>query len=152
MGKVYRLCSECCLFDNFLLLIWELHRNHNTVYVKYGEKSTNNYKFVYLKLNNGRCDPECVCAGEMAAVDCECVWKLVFARFPAELFNDPFLAHELLRFLRQNLDGLRLRAPEFIRFLPNLLKVSIQNPGMLRPAAWIPAHFLTLLCVVFSMG
>ncbi|XP_032443442.1 AP-5 complex subunit zeta-1 isoform X1 [Xiphophorus hellerii] len=60
--------------------------------------------------------------GEMAAVDCECVWKLVFARFPAELFNDPFLAHELLRFLRQNLDGLRLRAPEFIRFLPNLLK------------------------------
>uniref|UniRef100_A0A096MIH0 Adaptor related protein complex 5 subunit zeta 1 n=1 Tax=Poecilia formosa TaxID=48698 RepID=A0A096MIH0_POEFO len=61
-------------------------------------------------------------AGEMAAVDCECVWKLVFGRFPAELFNNPFLAHELLRFLRQNLDSLRLRAPEFIRFLPNFLK------------------------------
>ncbi|XP_014902948.1 AP-5 complex subunit zeta-1 isoform X1 [Poecilia latipinna] len=60
--------------------------------------------------------------GEMAAVDCECVWKLVFGRFPAELFNNPFLAHELLRFLRQNLDSLRLRAPEFIRFLPNFLK------------------------------
>uniref|UniRef100_A0A3P9Q063 Adaptor related protein complex 5 subunit zeta 1 n=1 Tax=Poecilia reticulata TaxID=8081 RepID=A0A3P9Q063_POERE len=60
--------------------------------------------------------------GEMAAVDCECVWKLVFGRFPAELFNDPFLAHELLRFLRQNLDSLRLRTPEFIRFLPNFLK------------------------------
>ncbi|XP_054892020.1 AP-5 complex subunit zeta-1 isoform X2 [Poeciliopsis prolifica] len=60
--------------------------------------------------------------GEMAAVDCECVWKLVFGRFPAELFNDPFLAHELLRFLRQNLDSLRLRAPQFTRFLPNLLK------------------------------
>uniref|UniRef100_A0A3Q2UAJ3 Adaptor related protein complex 5 subunit zeta 1 n=1 Tax=Fundulus heteroclitus TaxID=8078 RepID=A0A3Q2UAJ3_FUNHE len=60
--------------------------------------------------------------GEMAAVDCESVWKLVFGRFPAELFNDPFLAHELLRFLRQELDSLKLRAPEFIRFLPNLLK------------------------------
>ncbi|KAM4716735.1 AP-5 complex subunit zeta-1 isoform 2-T2 [Anableps anableps] len=60
--------------------------------------------------------------GEMAAVDCECVWKLVFGRFPAELFNDSFLAHELLRFLRLNLESLQLRAPEFIRFLPNLLK------------------------------
>ncbi|XP_047215970.1 AP-5 complex subunit zeta-1-like isoform X3 [Girardinichthys multiradiatus] len=60
--------------------------------------------------------------GEMAAVDCESVWKLVFGRFPAELFNDPFLAHELLRFLRLNLESLQLRTPEFIRFLPNLLK------------------------------
>lgn len=60
--------------------------------------------------------------GEMAAVDCESVWKLVFGRFPAELFNDPFLAHELLSFLRLNLENLQLRAPEFIHFLPNLLK------------------------------
>lgn len=59
----------------------------------------------------------------MAAVDCESVWKLVFARFPAELFNDPFLAHELLRFLRLNLESVKLRAPEFIRFFPNILKV-----------------------------
>ncbi|XP_071762485.2 AP-5 complex subunit zeta-1 isoform X1 [Centroberyx gerrardi] len=60
--------------------------------------------------------------GEMAAVDCECVWKLVFGRFPAELFNDPFLAHELLRFLRLNLGNLQLRAPQYTRSFPNLLK------------------------------
>ncbi|XP_038123258.1 AP-5 complex subunit zeta-1 isoform X1 [Cyprinodon tularosa] len=60
--------------------------------------------------------------GELAAVDCESVWKLVFGRFPAELFSDPFLSHELLRFLRLNLENLQLRVPEFIRFFPNLLK------------------------------
>ncbi|XP_062294575.1 AP-5 complex subunit zeta-1 isoform X2 [Scomber scombrus] len=60
--------------------------------------------------------------GEMAAVDCECVWKLVFSRFPAELFNDPFLAHELLRFLRVNLESLQLRVPQYTRSFPNLLK------------------------------
>ncbi|XP_076020718.1 AP-5 complex subunit zeta-1 isoform X2 [Genypterus blacodes] len=60
--------------------------------------------------------------GEMAAVDCECVWVLLFGRFPAELFNDPFLAHELLRFLRQNLEDLQLRVPKYIRSFPNLLK------------------------------
>ncbi|XP_040918617.1 AP-5 complex subunit zeta-1 isoform X2 [Toxotes jaculatrix] len=60
--------------------------------------------------------------GEVAAVDCECVWKLVFGRFPAELFSDPFLAHELLRFLRQNLESLQLRVPQYTRSFPNLLK------------------------------
>ncbi|KAM3864460.1 AP-5 complex subunit zeta-1 [Diretmus argenteus] len=60
--------------------------------------------------------------GEMAAVDCECVWKLVFSRFPAELFNDPFLAHELLRFLRLNLGSLQLRVPQYTQSFPNLLK------------------------------
>ncbi|XP_053193736.1 AP-5 complex subunit zeta-1 isoform X2 [Scomber japonicus] len=60
--------------------------------------------------------------GEMAAVDCECVWKLVFSRFPAELFNDPFLAHELLRFLRMNLESLQVRVPQYTRSFPNLLK------------------------------
>ncbi|XP_067472035.1 AP-5 complex subunit zeta-1 isoform X1 [Thunnus thynnus] len=60
--------------------------------------------------------------GEMAAVDCECVWKLVIGRFPSELFNDPFLAHELLRFLRQNLESLQLRVPQYTRSFPNLLK------------------------------
>ncbi|XP_035472368.2 AP-5 complex subunit zeta-1 isoform X2 [Scophthalmus maximus] len=60
--------------------------------------------------------------GEMAAVDCESVWKLVFGRFPAELFNSPFLAHELLRFLRLNLESLQLRVPEYTRSFPNLLK------------------------------
>lgn len=59
----------------------------------------------------------------MAAVDCDVAWKLVFGRFPAELFNDPFLAHELLRFLRLNLESLQLRVPEYTHFFPNLLKV-----------------------------
>ncbi|XP_037111747.1 AP-5 complex subunit zeta-1 isoform X2 [Syngnathus acus] len=60
--------------------------------------------------------------GEMAAVDCDCVWNLVLGRFPAELFNDPFLAHELLRFLRLNLENVQLRVPQYIRHFPNLLK------------------------------
>ncbi|KAM9780524.1 LOW QUALITY PROTEIN: AP-5 complex subunit zeta-1 [Neosynchiropus ocellatus] len=60
--------------------------------------------------------------GEMAAVDCESVWTLVFGRFPAELFNDPFLAHELLRFLRVNLRSLGPRVPQYTRSFPNLLK------------------------------
>ncbi|KAM7372299.1 hypothetical protein PAMP_009478 [Pampus punctatissimus] len=61
--------------------------------------------------------------GEMAAVDCECVWNLVFGRFPADLFNDPFLAHELLRFLRVNLESLQLRVPQYTCSFPNLLKL-----------------------------
>uniref|UniRef100_A0A8C2ZC38 Adaptor related protein complex 5 subunit zeta 1 n=1 Tax=Cyclopterus lumpus TaxID=8103 RepID=A0A8C2ZC38_CYCLU len=55
--------------------------------------------------------------GEMAAVDCECVWKLVFGRFPAELFNNQFLAHELLRFLRLNLESLQ-DTQTFCSFIP----------------------------------
>nr|XP_020506979.1 AP-5 complex subunit zeta-1 isoform X1 [Labrus bergylta] len=60
--------------------------------------------------------------GETAAVDCESVWNLVFGRFPAELFNDLFLAHELLRFLRLNLESLQARVPQYTRSFPNLLK------------------------------
>ncbi|XP_068574442.1 AP-5 complex subunit zeta-1 isoform X2 [Cebidichthys violaceus] len=60
--------------------------------------------------------------GEMAAVDCESVWTLVFGRFPAELFNSPFLAHEFLRFLRLNLESLQLRVPQYSHSFPNLLK------------------------------
>lgn len=69
----------------------------------------------------------CINVGEMAAVDCESVWKLLFGRFPAELFSDPFLAHELLRFLRLNLDSLPLRVPQFTRSFPNLLKVNVSK-------------------------
>ncbi|XP_028310302.1 AP-5 complex subunit zeta-1 isoform X2 [Gouania willdenowi] len=60
--------------------------------------------------------------GEMAAVDCESVWKLVFSQCPAELFNDYFLAHELLRFLRVNLETIQQRVPQYTRSFPNLLK------------------------------
>ncbi|XP_068605497.1 AP-5 complex subunit zeta-1 [Brachionichthys hirsutus] len=69
--------------------------------------------------------------GEMAAVDCDGVWKLVFERFPAELFNDNFLAHELLRFLRLNLVSLQLRVQQYTAFFPNLLKLLAWNtPAM----------------------
>lgn len=61
--------------------------------------------------------------GEVASVDCEHVWNLVFGRFPAELFNDNFLAYELLRFLQLNLDRLLLRVPQYLHHFPNLLKV-----------------------------
>lgn len=64
-------------------------------------------------------------------MDCDVVWKLVFGRFPAELFNDQFLAHELLRFLRLNLDSLKFRVPHYNRFFPNLLKVTTGEPGPL---------------------
>ncbi|KAM9745659.1 AP-5 complex subunit zeta-1 isoform 2-T2 [Menidia menidia] len=60
--------------------------------------------------------------GELAAVDCDAVWKLVLGRFPAELFNEPFLAHELLRFLRLHADSVRQRAPQYTRSFPNILK------------------------------
>ena len=76
----------------------------------------------------------------MAAVDCECVWKLVFGRFPAELFNDPFLAHELLRFLRLNLESLQLRVPQHTRFFPNLLKVKIRENAFTRLTVLYSAH------------
>ncbi|XP_024920071.1 AP-5 complex subunit zeta-1 isoform X2 [Cynoglossus semilaevis] len=60
--------------------------------------------------------------GEIAAVDCDSVWQLVFSQFPAELFNDPFLAYELLRFLRLNVENLQLRVPQYTHSFPNLLK------------------------------
>lgn len=63
----------------------------------------------------------------MAAVDCESVWNLVFGRFPAELFNDHFLAHELLHFLRLNLESLQLRVPQYTHSFPNLLKVKTRR-------------------------
>lgn len=66
-------------------------------------------------------------------MDCEIVWNLVFGRFPAELFNDHFLAHELLRFLRLNLESLQLRVPQYTHFFPNLLKVKTrENPSTQR--------------------
>uniref|UniRef100_A0A669CJH9 Adaptor related protein complex 5 subunit zeta 1 n=1 Tax=Oreochromis niloticus TaxID=8128 RepID=A0A669CJH9_ORENI len=69
--------------------------------------------------------------GEIAAVDCENVWKVVFGRFPTELFNDPFLAHELLRFLRLNLESIELRVPQYTRYFPNLLKfLAWDSPAM----------------------
>ncbi|XP_033826623.1 AP-5 complex subunit zeta-1 isoform X1 [Periophthalmus magnuspinnatus] len=70
--------------------------------------------------------------GEMAAVDCECMWQLVFSRFPAELFNDPLLAHEFLRFVRQNIQNLPVKVPQYTRSFPNLLKfLAWDSPAMI---------------------
>ncbi|CAL8304761.1 unnamed protein product [Merluccius merluccius] len=70
--------------------------------------------------------------GERAAVECESVWKLVFGRFPAELFNEPYLAHELLRFTRLNLEHLRARVPQYTHAFPNLLKfLAWDSPAVL---------------------
>lgn len=63
------------------------------------------------------------------------MWNLVFGRFPAELFNDHFLAHELLRFLRLNLESLHLRVPQYTHFFPNLLKVKTRPHGLTVVAA-----------------
>ncbi|KAM8845348.1 AP-5 complex subunit zeta-1 isoform 2-T2 [Spinachia spinachia] len=60
--------------------------------------------------------------GETAAVDCESVWNLVFGRFPAELFDQRFVAHEFLRFIRLNLESLQIRVPQYSHSFPNLLK------------------------------
>ncbi|XP_077590208.1 AP-5 complex subunit zeta-1 [Stigmatopora nigra] len=90
--------------------------------------------------------------GEMAAVDCDCVWNLVLGRFPAELYNDPFLAHELLRFLRLNLEEVQLRVPQYIRNFPNFLKfLAWDSPAVvddfvdLLPSFVTPATALELL-------
>lgn len=66
-------------------------------------------------------------------MDCESVWNLVFGRFPAELFDHQFLAHEFLRFIRLNLESLQLRVPQYSRSFPNLLKVkSCENASAQR--------------------
>lgn len=97
----------------------------------------------------------------MAAVDCDVVWKLVFGRFPAELFNDPFLAHELLRFLRLNLESLQLRVPEYTHFFPNLLKVKRKThelyfdtcPLYTVRVVWKNAYMIfPTVSAVFSLG
>uniref|UniRef100_A0A3B4AD23 Uncharacterized protein n=1 Tax=Periophthalmus magnuspinnatus TaxID=409849 RepID=A0A3B4AD23_9GOBI len=68
--------------------------------------------------------------GEMAAVDCECMWQLVFSRF--KLFNDPLLAHEFLRFVRQNIQNLPVKVPQYTRSFPNLLKfLAWDSPAMI---------------------
>ncbi|CAL8275005.1 unnamed protein product [Lota lota] len=70
--------------------------------------------------------------GEMVAVECEPVWKLVFGRFPAELFNDPYLAHELLGFTRLHLEHLQSRVAQYTHAFPNLLKfLAWDSPAVL---------------------
>ncbi|CAL8310030.1 unnamed protein product [Arctogadus glacialis] len=69
---------------------------------------------------------------ETAAVDCEPVWRLVFGRLPAELFNDPHLAHSLLRFTRLHLHHLQPRVVQYTQAFPNLLKfLAWDSPAVL---------------------
>ncbi|XP_008283942.1 AP-5 complex subunit zeta-1 isoform X2 [Stegastes partitus] len=96
--------------------------------------------------------------GEMAALDCESVWKLVLGQFPAVLFNDPFLAHELLRFLRLNLEKLQLRVPQYTHFFPNLLKfLAWDSPAVvddfvdLLPSLVTPATAVELLHTLLDL-
>uniref|UniRef100_A0AAQ5ZTP0 Adaptor related protein complex 5 subunit zeta 1 n=1 Tax=Amphiprion ocellaris TaxID=80972 RepID=A0AAQ5ZTP0_AMPOC len=96
--------------------------------------------------------------GEMAAVDCESVWKLVFGQFPAELFSDPFLAHELLRFLRLNLEKFQLGVPQYTHFFPNLLKfLAWDSPAVvddfvdLLPSLVTPATAVELLHTLLDL-
>uniref|UniRef100_A0A3P8Y625 Adaptor related protein complex 5 subunit zeta 1 n=1 Tax=Esox lucius TaxID=8010 RepID=A0A3P8Y625_ESOLU len=60
--------------------------------------------------------------GETAAVDSECVWRCVWGVLPAECFNQPFLAHEMLTFIRANQLLLKTSVPLYSRYFPNLLK------------------------------
>lgn len=115
-----RLSSDLS-FARVLLPIAQFYLNHGNARVQTytwegcGKLHLIFFSFSFLRNSH--------CAGEMAAVDCDVVWKLVFGRFPAELFNDPFLAHELLRFLRLNLESLQRGVPDYTHFFPNLLKV-----------------------------
>ncbi|XP_055768583.1 AP-5 complex subunit zeta-1 isoform X4 [Salvelinus fontinalis] len=69
--------------------------------------------------------------GETAAVDSECVWTCVFGVLPAECFNDPYLAHETLSFIRANQLQLHSSVPLYTRYFPNLLKfLAWDSPGL----------------------
>ncbi|XP_064873021.1 AP-5 complex subunit zeta-1-like [Oncorhynchus nerka] len=64
--------------------------------------------------------------GETAAVDSECVWRCVFGVLPAECFNDPYLAHETLSFIRANQLQLHSSVPLYTHYFPSLLKLGLQ--------------------------
>ncbi|KAL0992492.1 hypothetical protein UPYG_G00094000 [Umbra pygmaea] len=60
--------------------------------------------------------------GETAAVDSECVWRCVWGVLPAECFNQPYLAYEMLSFIRANQLLLQNSVPLYTHYFPNLLK------------------------------
>uniref|UniRef100_A0A8K9UVP3 Adaptor related protein complex 5 subunit zeta 1 n=1 Tax=Oncorhynchus mykiss TaxID=8022 RepID=A0A8K9UVP3_ONCMY len=69
--------------------------------------------------------------GETAAVDSECVWRCVFGVLPAECFNDPYLAHETLSFIRANQLQLHSSVPLYTHYFPSLLKfLAWDSPGL----------------------
>lgn len=64
-----------------------------------------------------------LCLGEIAAVDSEAVLGQLFTRFPAELFNETFLAFEFIQFCLLNIKVLQDKVPIYRQSFPNLLKV-----------------------------
>lgn len=60
----------------------------------------------------------------MAAVESEAVFCHLFSRFPAELFNEPMLAYEFVRFCLHNVSVLQEKVPMYRHSFPNLLKVT----------------------------
>lgn len=62
--------------------------------------------------------------GETAAVESEAVFCHLFSRFPAELFNEPMLAYEFVRFCLHNVSVLQEKVAIYRHSFPNLLKVT----------------------------
>ncbi|KAI4884035.1 hypothetical protein NFI96_019550, partial [Prochilodus magdalenae] len=69
---------------------------------------------------------------ETAAVDSEAVFCQLFARFPAELFNEPMLAYEFVHFCLHNVSILQEKVAVYRHSFPNLLKFLAWNsPGLI---------------------
>ncbi|XP_017309744.1 AP-5 complex subunit zeta-1 isoform X1 [Ictalurus punctatus] len=69
---------------------------------------------------------------ETAAVESEAVFCHLFSRFPAELFNEPMLAYEFVRFCLHNVSVLQEKVAIYRHSFPNLLKFLAWNsPGLI---------------------
>ncbi|XP_058233811.1 AP-5 complex subunit zeta-1 isoform X2 [Hemibagrus wyckioides] len=69
---------------------------------------------------------------ETAAVESEAIFCHLFSRFPAELFNEPMLAYEFVRFCLHNVSVLQEKVAIYRHSFPNLLKFLAWNsPGLI---------------------
>ncbi|KAM9494764.1 AP-5 complex subunit zeta-1 isoform 1-T1 [Clarias gariepinus] len=81
---------------------------------------------------------------EMAAVESEAVFCHLFSRFPAELFNEPMLAYEFVRFCLHNVSVLQEKVPMYRHSFPNLLKFLAWNsPGLISEFMELLPSFLS---------